>query len=157
MAIPSEILNIERPKNTRVKAGPNGTYYVIARTCEYKDGRNVPKELGTIGKIIDGKYVPNPKRKDESIDIKNYGPVALFHKVGSSLLTELISIFDFKDGERLYCLAILRAIESEIRNRDIQTEYLCSYLAPLGGFISTSNFILKISSLLIPKEKSSLA
>ena len=59
MPIPNEILAVERPKNTRVKAGPKGAYYVIARTCIYKNGRNVPKELGVVGRIIDGKYVPN--------------------------------------------------------------------------------------------------
>ena len=83
MPIPDEILAVERPKNTRVKAGPKGTYYVIARTCIYKNGRNVPKELGVVGRIIDGKYVPNPVKKDENIDIKKYGTVALFHKAGS--------------------------------------------------------------------------
>ena len=94
MPIPNEILAVERPKNTRVKAGPKGAYYVIARTCIYKNGRNVPKELGVVGRIIDGKYVPNPVKKDENIDIKKYGTVALFHKAGfrSSLHTPNLRI-----------------------------------------------------------------
>ena len=92
MPIPNEILAVERPKNTRVKAGPKGTYYVIARTCIYKNGRNVPKELGVVGRILDGKYVPNPVKKDENIDIKKYGTVALFHKAGSSIYEDLLQL-----------------------------------------------------------------
>ena len=131
MPIPNEILAVERPNNTRVKAGPKGTYYVIARTCIYKNGRNVPKELGVVGRIIDGKYVPNPEKKDENIDIKKYGTVALFHKAGSSIYEDLLKVFEFETSRKIYCLALLRACEPEIRNRDIQGEYLCSYLSEM--------------------------
>lgn len=138
MPIPDEILKIERPKNTRVKAGPKGTYYVIARTCEYKNGRNIPKELGVVGKIIDGKYVANPKSKDEGIDIKKYGTIALFHKSGCSIYEDLLKEFDFEEARKIYSIALLRACEPEVRNRDIQNEYLCSYLSELFPDVALS-------------------
>ena len=123
MPIPDEILKIERPKNTRVKTGPKGTYYVIARTCEYKNGRNIPKELGVVGKIIDGKYVANPNTKDEGIDIKKYGTIALFHKSGCSIYEDLLKEINFEEARKIYSIALLRACEPEVRNRDIQNEY----------------------------------
>lgn len=129
MAIPKEILSIERPKNTRVKDVGNGTYYVILRTCEYRNGRNVPKELGTIGRIINGVYVPNPETKDEGIDVKSYGEFALYDKVGSQLLIDLSGIYDYKDAVKIYSLALLRAIDPGIKNRDLETEYLCSFMS----------------------------
>ena len=129
MAIPKEILAISRPKNTRVKATGKGTYSVIARTCVYKNGRNVPKELGTIGHIINGVYVPNPKPKEEEVDVKSYGEFALYDLVGNQLLIDLCSIYDYKDAIKLYCIALLRAIDPGIRNRDLETEYLCSYIS----------------------------
>ena len=144
MPIPEEILAVKRPKNTRVKAGPKGTYYVIARTCVYKNGRNIPKELGIIGRIIDGKYVPNPESKDEGIDIKKYGTAALFHKVGSSIYEDLLKEFKFDEAQKIYCLALLRACEPEIRNRDIQTEYLCSYLSEMFPNVALSENTLSV-------------
>lgn len=129
MAIPKEILAIERPKNTRVKDAGNGTYYVIARTCEYKNGRNVPKELGTVGRIINGVYVPNPETRDEGIDVKAYGEFALYDKVGSQLLIDLSEIYDYRDAVKIYSLALLRAIDPGIKNRDLETEYLCSFMS----------------------------
>jgi len=131
MAIPKEILAVERPKNTRVKDAGNGTYYVIARTCEYVNGRNVPKEIGRVGRIINGVYVPNPDTKDCGIDVKSYGEVALFDKVAKTLLTDLSSVFEYSDAVKLYTIALLRAKEAGIRNRDLETEYQCSFVSEM--------------------------
>ena len=78
MSIPKEILAIERPKSTRVKKSGN-RYLVIKRTSKYVQGRSVPVELGTIGEIIDGKYVEirkEPrKKKRPNIDIPSLFPL----------------------------------------------------------------------------------
>ena len=58
MAIPAEILAVERPKNTKVKKSGE-RYLVIKRTCKRVEGRNIPVDLGTIGEIVDGRYVPS--------------------------------------------------------------------------------------------------
>ena len=66
MPIPHDILAVERPKSTRVKRSGD-RYLVIKRTSKYVSGRSVPVDLGTIGEIIDGKYVEirkEPRKKD---------------------------------------------------------------------------------------------
>lgn len=72
MVIPKDILEL-KPKNTRVKATrkPN-EYNVIKRTRVMKNGKPIPKELGIIGKIIDGKYIPIEKPVYE-VEFKSYG------------------------------------------------------------------------------------
>lgn len=91
--IPKGILEVERPSNTRVKK--NGNHYdVIKRTSVHKDGKRIPKELGKIGEIINGKYVEKSKTVIEplsflDIDIKEYGRTQLCHNLGNGILDSL--------------------------------------------------------------------
>ena len=122
MPIPAEILAVKRPVNTRVKKSGE-RYLVIKRTCQRKNGKNIPIELGTIGEIINGKYVEIRKepRKNKNgskvIEIKDYGEIALCDKAGKDLLNDLKEIYDAADAVRLYVLALLRASQHDIRNR----------------------------------------
>ncbi len=133
MAIPQEILDVERPSNTRVKK--NGNHYdVIKRTCVYKNGRRVPKELGKIGEIIDGKYHKITKEKLASlsfsnIDIKEYGRTELCHKLGNSILDSLRTCFSEKDSQQIYVMALLRSAYSHITDRDMKYRYETSYIS----------------------------
>lgn len=63
--IPKEILAVERPKNTVVR-NQYGKYAVIARTCVRAGKKNMPVDLGKVGEIVDGKFVPeiSPNLKD---------------------------------------------------------------------------------------------
>lgn len=140
MAIPEEILAVERPSSTRVKKSGE-RYLVIKRTSKRVGDRTVPVELGTIGEIINGKYVeirPTPRRKTSVVDIKDYGEVALCNKVGSSLLDELLSVFDPKTAKQLYAIAVLRAADADIKNRDIGFAYETSYLSEMIPGVSLS-------------------
>ena len=56
MPIPKDILAVERPKNTVVKMRL-GRYLVIKRTSKRVNGKAKPVDLGTVGEIIDGKYI----------------------------------------------------------------------------------------------------
>ncbi len=133
MAIPQEILDVERPSNTRVKK--NGNHYdVIKRTCVYKNGRRVPKELGKIGEIIDGKYHKITKEKlaplsFSNIDIKEYGRTELCHKLGNSILDSLRTCFSEKDSQQIYVMALLRSAYSHITDRDMKYRYETSYIS----------------------------
>lgn len=132
MPIPKDILAVERPKSTRVKRSGD-RYLVIKRTSKYVQGRSVPVELGTIGEIVDGKYVeirkePRKKKKTE-IDIKDYGETALGSAASGDLLQELADTFDIQSAKRLFVIALLRATDPDIRNRDIQLAYETSYLS----------------------------
>ena len=140
MAIPQEIKDVERPKGTVIKYA-SGFYYVVKRTSVYKDGRRVPKDLGIIGKIIDGQYVPKDNvvlKNQKEIDIKNYGEVALFNKVSTELLEELKVVYDQKIAEKLYVIALLRACNYDLTNRDLKHEYDYSYLSNLYPDVSLS-------------------
>lgn len=140
MAIPQEIKDVKRPKGTVVKY-VSGFYYVVKRTSVYKEGRRVPKDLGVVGKIIDGKYVPRENvvlRTKKEIDVKNYGEVALFNKASSDLLDELKEVYDTEVAVKLYVIALLRACNYDLTNRDLKHEYDYSFLSNLYPGVSLS-------------------
>lgn len=132
MAIPKGILAVERPKNTRVKL--NGKKYdVIKRTSVYIDGRRVPKELGKIGEIIDGRYVPNKKTRMSNLncDIKDYGKVQLCLKDSNDILDDLIEVFGYDDAVRIYVMAVIRSSYQNVTNRDMKFRYETSFLSEI--------------------------
>lgn len=138
MPVPAEILAVERPKNTRVKLSGK-KYLVIKRTCKRVNGRNVPVELGTIGEIVDGKYVE--KRKDprkKEIEVKDFGEVALCGKCSGDLLQELADVWDLNDAKRLYVMALLRAAYGDVRNRDLEMRYLTSFASEMMPGVALS-------------------
>lgn len=131
MAIPKEILAVERPKSTVVKKRGE-RYVVIKRTSKRVGNRVLPVDLGCVGEIIDGRFVektPTPRKK--KVDIKDYGEVALCHKHGKDLLQELAKVWDLKDAKRLYVIALIRAAYGDVKNRDINHHYLTSYLSEM--------------------------
>lgn len=140
MAIPADILAVERPSSTRVKQSGN-RYLVIKRTSKRVNGRTVPVELGTIGEIVDGKYIElrdKPRKKRNSVDIKDYGEFALFHKAAGNLLSELNEAFDAKTAKTLLVIALLRATDPDIKNRDLKFVYDTSYISEVFPGISLS-------------------
>ena len=136
MAIPKEILAVERPKSTRVKYS-NGRYLVVKRTSKRVGNRTVPVELGTIGEIKDGKYVEirkEPRKtKDgkKAIEIKDYGEIALCDAAGKDVLDDLKKIYDAADAIRIYVLALMRSANHDICNRDIKLAYETSFASEM--------------------------
>ena len=131
MAIPKEILQIARPSSTIIKKRGN-RYVVIKRTSKRVGKRVVPVELGTIGEIVDGRYVESViKRTPKTIDIKDYGEVALCNALGKGLLDELLKVYDLSDAKRLYAIAVLRAAYGDIKNRDLQLHYETSFVSEM--------------------------
>lgn len=147
MAIPVEILAVERPKNTRVKKSGE-RYLVIKRTCKRLNGRNVPVELGTIGEIVNGKYVEKravPRSKE--IEMKDYGEVALNDKCTGDLLQELANVWDIADAKRLLVIALLRSSYGDMRNRDLEMRYETSFLSEMyPGVALSENAVTKFLS-----------
>lgn len=135
MPIPEEIKRVPRPKSTVVKYA-FGRYLVIKRTSKRVPGKKTPRvvDLGTIGEIKDGRYVeirelPKKRENKKSIDIKDYGTFAVADKVGRSLYEDLKETFREKDADKLYAIALLRSIDPDIKNREIQMSYKTSYLS----------------------------
>ncbi len=148
MAIPKDILAL-KPKNTRVKATskPN-EYNVIKRTCILKDGKPMPKELGTVGKIIDGKYIPLANVKYD-VEFKTYGTVAIVEKVSKEIFYDLCKFYPVEDAKKLYVIALLRSINEDIKDEEINVEYQTSFASefyPKLGISSNtiSQFLEKI-------------
>lgn len=131
MAIPSEILAVERPKSTVVKKRGD-RYVVIKRTSKRVGKRCVPVDLGMVGEIVNGKFVERqPRSVKKQIDIKDYGEVTLCDKVGNTLLDELTKVWDLADAKRLYVLALLRAAYGDVKNRDLQLHYETSFASEM--------------------------
>lgn len=147
MPIPKEILAVERPKSTRVKAFGN-RYLVIKRTSKIKNGKPYPVELGTIGEIVDEKYVEirkEPKKRMYQVDIKSYGPYALFNKVCFDLFKDLAAVFDIDIAKRIYVIAMMRAIDRKITNQEIAFTYQQSFISEVFADLSLSeNTISKL-------------
>ena len=145
MAIPEEIRNVERPKNTVVQVSRNGRYLVIKRTSKRVPGKKNPQaySLGTIGEIIDGKYVEIRKEPRKTIDdirnnrkgvsrditLKDYGQVSLAYNVSQDLLKDLLDVFKKEDARKMYSIALIRSTEEDIKCRDIKFAYDTSYLS----------------------------
>jgi len=122
MAIPQEILSVERPKDTIVKKSGE-RYLVIKRTCKRVNGKPKPVDLGTIGEIINGSYVEihsEPRKQNNVVDIKDYGEFALCNKAAGNLFEKLAEVFDVQTAKRLYVLAVLRVAYPGMVNRDIK-------------------------------------
>lgn len=128
MAIPKEILEVERPSNTVVKQRGK-RFVVIKRTSKRKGSRVIPVDIGMVGEIINGKFVEQHPTvsKTKSVDIKDYGEVALCDKFGQDLLHELSCIWPTNISTRIYTIALIRAAYGDVKNRDLQLHYLTSF------------------------------
>lgn len=135
--IPQEILDVKRPKGTKVKKSGNN-YYVVKRTSKYVDGKRKPVELGTVGKIIDGVYVPYEEIKKpktslsySDCDIKVWGSIEYFNKIGKTTYNDLLEVFEEGDATRIYVMALLRSVFGNIVNRDMKFKYDTSFLSEI--------------------------
>ena len=141
MPIPSEILTVERPSNTIVKATRTpGVYSVVKRTSKRVEGKKnpVPVEVGVIGKICDGRYVPNPPKIEYETDVKIFGDFALCDKVGRSIYDDLLRFYELDDARKIYCMALLRVICPDIVNEEIQYEYKTSFISEVFPHVALS-------------------
>jgi len=131
MAVPKEILAVERPKGTIVRHSGN-KYYVIKRTSKYDGGRRVPVDLGIVGEIVDGKFVLRVKTLDGiTVDVKDYGNVTLCHVCGKTLLEDLMKHFSVSDANKIYAYALLKVIYGDITARDLSMHYDTSFVSEL--------------------------
>lgn len=148
MAIPEEIKRVARPKNTIIKENKSGglyRYMVVQRVgCKRVNGKNVPVNGPVIGHIIDDKYVEGRRSvTSREITLKDWGEYAFFEKAGSSVLEELKAVYDYKDAQRMYTIALLRLARPDI------PDYMLSDAYERGW--------LSISMPGIPLEKSSVS
>ena len=146
MAIPKEILAVERPKNTIVVAyGKNKDLYAVRQRigCKNVNGRHLPVNGPTVGHIVDYCYVPiddaSPSDiSDAPIDMKDWANVVLCDRLFKSILDELSAVYSRQDAVRLYCIAILRVCDAGIRNNELKEAYDTSFLSELYPGVALS-------------------
>lgn len=135
----SDIKKVERPKSTVVR-NYFGTYKVIRRTSKRVDNKIIPVDVEIVGEIKNNKFVeyPHPvpvgqkkKAKQDIIDIKDYGNIALFINNSNNLLASLNDVFDKKAAETLYSMAILRCIYPKVSNNVLNHYFMTSYLSEI--------------------------
>ena len=130
MAIPAEILAVPRPSSTVVKKR-GSRYVVIKRTSKRVGKRVIPVDIGMVGEIINGRFTERVQPREKSIDIKDYGEVALCDRFGGDLFQELVRVWGLKDAERIYVMALLRASYGDIKDRDLMMHYLTSFASEM--------------------------
>lgn len=129
---------MERPKSTRVKKSGD-RWLVIKRTCRREGKRNIPVDLGTIGEIVNGKYVELRKEpRKKTVDVKDYGEVKLCDVCAGDLLQDLAHVWDITDAKKLFVIAVLRAAYGDIRNRDLKLQYDTSFLSEMVPGVALS-------------------
>lgn len=129
MAIPKEILKISRPSSTRVKE-QNGKYMVIKRTSVMKNGKPTPVELGVIGHIVDGKYVPKQKRLNIStIEFKEFAGSTLAYRLSKDVFDMLLEIYNVEQAKEIYTYALIRAIHGDVLDKEIGHFYHESFIS----------------------------
>lgn len=143
MAIPIDILKIERPKNTVVAAyGKNkDKYSVIQRVgCKYVNGRNVPVNGPTIGHIINGKYVPieHMDISETPTNLKDWANVVLCDNLFKDSLDELLAVYSLNDSLKIYCIAILRVCYPGIKDYELKEQYENCFLSELYPGVALS-------------------
>ena len=129
MAIPKEILEISRPSSTRVKE-QNGKYMVIKRTSVMKNGKPTPVELGVIGHIVDGRYVPKQKRLNIStIEFKEFAGSTLAYRLSKDVFDMLLEIYNVEQAKEIYTYALIRAIHGDVPDKEIGHFYYESFIS----------------------------
>lgn len=147
MAIPEEVLKVERPVNTIVKK-IGDKYAVIQRIgCVRKNGKNYPVDGKVIGHIRDLKYVKK-ESPQLAITLKKYADFKVANSLGESLLGELEKVYgDHAKG--IYVMALLRALNPNLTDSRMQEEYEESFISETFKDLSlgkskVSSFIEKI-------------
>ena len=165
MAIPKDILAIERPKNTiviRTNKTEPPRYAVRSRVgCIYDHGRRVPKNGPVIGHIdVEAKkfipVCPGAKKSSdknleikrlsriENVDIKDWANIVLADRLFKPILEELKKFYEVHDAIQIYVISILRVCNKGVKDYELQEEYLTSYLSELYPNVSLSKNTVSI-------------
>ncbi len=135
MAVPEEIRKVPRPKNTIVVAyGRNKDKYAVKSRigCKSVNGRKIPIDGPTIGHIIDGAYVANldlPGMKHSDCDYRRWADVQLCCNLSQDILKDLRQFYDEKEAMRTYAIAVLRSVEPDINDYELDETYQDTWLS----------------------------
>ena len=146
MPIPTEILSVDRPKNTVVIAyGRDRNRYAVRRRvgCKYVGGRHVPVNGPTIGHIVGGLYVPIaadaiPDVSYSDVAMKDWAEYQLAEQVFSGMLAELQEVYSPGDSLKIYCISVLRVCRPGVKDCELKEAYENSFLSELHPGVALS-------------------
>ena len=144
MGVPEEIRAVERPPNTVViQYGKNKDRYAVKQRigCRSVNGRKIPIEGPIIGHIIDGAYVPKPTTPNISMsncDYKRWADVKFCVDSNKDILDDLLSVYSRKDAFRVFTIAVLRAIDPDINDYELSSEYKETWLSEMYPDVALS-------------------
>ncbi|MDR1134605.1 MAG: transposase [Clostridiales Family XIII bacterium] len=135
MAVPLDVRQVERPKNTIVDDnggnGPN-RYAVRARgDSKYIPGHNPqPKNGRVLGHIVDGRFVPiQNKTAYDGSDMLSYGAAALVKSVATDILSDLLDVYPVSDAYSIIAIASLRVIKPKITAVRMSSHYRRTFIS----------------------------
>lgn len=136
MAIPKEILAVERPVNTIVYAyGKEKDHYAVKERvgCKRKDGKNLPVTGATIGHIVNYSYVPKggdlQSVSKAPVTLKDWANVGLCMNLSKDIREEIGKFYNKEDADKIYTIAILRVCDAGIKDYQLKAEYEESFLS----------------------------
>ncbi len=129
MAIPKDILKIPRPSSTRVKAtSKEGIYNVIQRTSIRKNEKIILLKKEWLERLLMVFF--KARKANIWSSIKSYGLFALNEKLNNHIFRELLNFYDFEDW-KLYVIASLRTMFSDIKNEHLKHEYDTNFISEI--------------------------
>ncbi len=139
MAVPKEIREVERPVNTVVEArvNKNGIPRYIVRErngINYSNGHSRPKNGAVIGYIIDGKFVEKPSSgpiEPEERSMTTWAVERLILDLTKDVIDDLRMVYDEKDSEMGYSMAILKVRNPDLKNSRMNRDYSESILSEI--------------------------
>ncbi len=144
MGVPEEIRKVERPPNTVViQYGKNKDRYAVKQRigCRSVNGRKIPIEGPIIGHIVDGKYVPKPTVLNISMsdcDYKRWADVEFCTNANMDVLDDLLTVYSDKDAFKIFTIAVLRAIDPDINDYELSSEYNETWLSEMYPNVALS-------------------
>lgn len=134
MAVPEEIRNVPRPKNTVVvenkDEGPkhyavrqrNGSVYIPGKNPRPVNGK-------VIGHIYDGKFIPIEETPAANGPTAvSYGSSALVIRESKDYLDDLMACMDIDYAVTIYVISLLKIVKPGIKAKRISTEYVRTYI-----------------------------
>ena len=148
MSVPQEIRDVPRPRGTvvgdmnkaslyPVREKLSGGYYVDEDGKAHRPSRNGR----TIG-YIDPKtmsFVPRDIRETVargSVDLKDWGNVEMLDRLNRDLLDMLKAHYAESDAIRIYVMGMLRASYTEIKDSQLERQYMESFLTEMYPGVS---------------------
>lgn len=147
MGVPEEIRRVDRPEGTVVYAyGKNKDRYgVKRREFVRENGRVVQRDGPTIGYIVDGRFEPVDDRvriRYDDSDFLYWADSQLVVNLTRDIYEDLLKVYHREDAVKTYVMAILRAVESELKDDEMKAAYEQSYLSVLYPGVALSRNVV---------------